>query len=334
MFLSLFYEPINFLLLFLIPLIVIMIVLAYNFRKKFVLKYFTYENFLKNSNFNVKGNFFVRSFLLVFVILLITFTLARPKWGSESININREGIDIIIAVDVSKSMNAEDLKPSRYIRTKESIRNLLSRLTGDRVSLVLFAGDSFIMVPFTTDYYTVSLALDNMDPSDFPIQGTNYANLFNRVRDMADRSQALQKLMIVYSDGEDLEKTPDSFLRLSDYTVYTLGVGTEKGGPVPDFDDKGRRDGVKKYRGNIVISKLEEESLKNIARLNSGKYIKIGYDFAEINTVFNDIQAFDKSVIATEKRERKLEKYRYFLIPAFLFLLFETFFINYWKKRE
>jgi Ca-activated chloride channel family protein len=333
MFLSLFYEPVNFLLFFAIPVIVITMISAYTFKKKYILRYFTLKNYIKHSDFDMKSNIIARCTLLVFAIIFFTFALARPKWGSQSINIKREGIDIIVAVDVSKSMNAEDLRPSRYIRVKESIRNLLSRLTGDRVSLVLFAGDAFVMVPFTTDYYTVSLALDNIEPGNFPVQGTNYANLFNKVRDMAERSQALQKLMLIYSDGEDLEKTQDSFLRLDDYTVYTLGVGTEKGGPVPEYDDKGKKDGVKKYRGNIVISKLEDENLKNIAKINSGKYINIGYDFAEIETIFSDIQSFNKSLITTEKRERKLERYRYFLIVAFIFLLSETILINFWKKK-
>lgn len=333
MFTSLFHEPVNFTFLLLIPLMIIIMILSYSFRKNFINRYFSWKNFIRHSGFDLKANIVLRTIFLSMAIVFITLALARPKWGSESVNIKREGIDIIIAVDVSKSMNTEDLKPSRFVRVKESIRDLLSRLTGDRVSLVLFAGDAFVMVPFTTDYYTVSIALDNLTPGNFPIQGTNYANLFNRIRDMAARSEALQKLMLIYSDGEDLEKTEDSFLRLNDYTVYTLGVGTEKGGPVPEFDDEGKKTGVKKYQGNIVMSRLEEENLKNIAKINSGKYMSIGYDFSEIDTIFNDIQAFSKSLITTEKRERKLERYRVFLIPALIFLILDTIFINFWRKK-
>ncbi|PLX19048.1 MAG: hypothetical protein C0601_02860 [Candidatus Muiribacterium halophilum] len=159
--------------------------------------------------------------------------------------------------------------------------------------------------------------------------GTNYGNLFIKVKDMLQRSNSASKMMLIFSDGEDLEKTEDAFLKLPDTKVYTIGVGTKKGDVVPEFDDKGNKTGVKKHNDEIVMSRLEEENISRIARLNSGKYMRLSYDLSEIPLILNDLSEMKKAPLDISEKDRIIERYIFFLWPAFLFLLIETLFVNY-----
>jgi Ca-activated chloride channel family protein len=330
--LELFLKPYNLIYILIIPVVVTMFLIAYSIKKKRILKSFSYENFLQNTGFHLKKNLYVRTVALSLACLFAVIALARPQWGQRSINIRREGMDIVIAVDISKSMNSEDIRPSRFRYVRNSVRNLLSRLTGDRVSLVFFGQKPFVMVPFTTDYYTVNLALDNLSPQDFPMPGTNYSNLFMSVNDLFARSKAVSRVLLVYSDGEDLDGASDSILRLEDTDVYTVGVGTEKGGYIPLYDDAGNKKGVKRYKDEIVLTRLKPDMLKKIAKINRGKYIEVKGDYRESELIAQDLTDYKKTLLKEEKRTRKLERYRPFLLLAFIFLMVETVFINYWKR--
>ncbi|MFW5782000.1 MAG: vWA domain-containing protein [Candidatus Muiribacteriaceae bacterium] len=328
--LEVFLKPYNLIFIVLIPVFISIFILIYAVKKKNILEYFSEENFLRNTGFRLKENILVRAILFSMALLFIVIALARPQWGQKSVNIRREGMDIVIAVDISKSMNSEDINPSRFRYVRNSVRKLLDNLKGDRVSLVFFGQRPFVMVPFTTDYYTVNLALDNLSPQDFPMPGTNYSNLFVEVQDMFERSKAVSRVLLLYSDGEDLEKTSESLLRLDGTDVYTVGVGTREGGYIPVYDENGIKKGVKRYRGEVVQTKLKEEMLENIARINRGKYIPVNGDYREADLIGADLAEYKKSLLKEEKKTRKIERYRPFLIVAFLFLFIETFFLNYW----
>jgi len=321
----------------LIPIIILIFTWTYYRKKRFVNKYFSEENFVRYSGFRLKRNMILRTVFASFFLLMLVLALARPGWGRKPVNIKREGSDVVIAVDISSSMNTQDIKPSRYFRVKQAVKELLDQLKGDRVSLVFFGGDAFVMIPFTLDYYTVKLALDNLDPQDFPMPGTNYGNLFLKTKDMLERSNSASKMMVIFSDGEDLEQTEDSFLRLPDTKVYTVGIGTEKGGVVPNFDENGNRIGVKKYNGEIVMSRLQEKNLSKIARLNSGKYMRLSYDLSEIIMIIKDLEEMKKEPLDISEKDRIVERFYYFLIPALIFLLIETLLVNFspeFRKQE
>ncbi|MFA7576798.1 MAG: VWA domain-containing protein [Candidatus Muiribacteriota bacterium] len=332
MFLELFAKPVNLTTVFLIGVIILIFVSALLIKKKLINRYFTEENYYNLTEYDYKNNLIIRMSVLSLFILLISFALARPQWGTKITEIKREGSDILIAVDLSKSMNVADLSPSRFFWAKNAVLKILEQLKGDRVGLLFFSGSAFEMVPYTLDYSAIKLALDVINPEDFPIQGTNFNQLFIKIREIKERSNAISKAVIVISDGEDHSALSDNLAIVDGVTFFTMGVGTERGDVIPDFNNSGERTGVKKTDNKVLISKLEEENLKKIAKINHGKYMRLSTSMAEVESLVTAIDTLKKSELETDKRERKIERYRYFLIPAFILILIDTFFINYMIK--
>jgi Ca-activated chloride channel family protein len=268
-----------------------------------------------------------RSLLLLLSLALVIFAIARPQWGARAVMLKRRGLDIVVALDVSKSMLATDVKPDRLTRAKREISGVLDRLAGDRIGLVVFAGDAFVQCPLTLDAAAARLLLDAVDARSAGRPGTAIAEAITTATDMFETNERQFKVLILVTDGESTEG--DALAAAQDAAnagirIYAVGVGTPSGEPIPVYDDGGRQEGFKKDEaGQIVLSKLDEVSLQKAALATEGRYFRAGPTEMEIDALFDELSKLEKKEMEGRLFTEFEERFQYLLLPAFLFLLAE-----------
>lgn len=234
--------------------------------------------------------------LQLVAFILAVFLVARPQFGSKLTDIKRRGVEIIIALDVSNSMLAEDIQPNRLERAKQSISRLVDELEHDKIGLIVFAGDAYTQIPVTTDYISAKMFLSSINPGIVPKQGTAISSAIelgvNSFSPKLDESKAL----IIITDGENHEKDPVKSAELAlekGVVIHTIGIGSEEGVPIPVITG-GRRDYLKDNEGNTVITKLDDSVLKEIALKTGGKYVRASNTNIGLSTIFEDIRRMNQ----------------------------------------
>src|SRR2546422_565087 len=200
----------------------------------------------------------------------VSLALARPQWGIVREKVEREGVDVVLVLDTSGSMATQDVPPNRFFLAKQALAALISRLDGDRFGLVAFEGEAYPLVPLTLDADALGLVLETMEPGIVPAPGTSVGGGLAKGLDLFVDKDRRNKVMVLVSDGEDLEGDIEYAVgkaKAAGVVVHTVGVGTEAGQPVPDFDREGRRVGFKRDgSGTVVVSRLNPATLEAIAR--------------------------------------------------------------------
>ena len=264
--------------------------------------------------------------------LLLALTLAGPQCGTRVQEVQREGVDLVIALDVSTSMLAEDVAPSRLERAKNEIKKLLDELRGDRVGLVIFAGDAFIQCPLTTDYGAVRLFLDVAEPSLLPTPGTDFGAALSTALDAFDVPEAdgdddRSRALLIISDGENHAEGIADIVeeaRAANVVLYTAGVGEPRGVRIPIGSDQAGRTLYKKDNaGNVVRTQLEEDALRRLAE--DGAYFRIARTSSSLPEIIASLERLDKTAFGTERFEEYEAKYQWPLALALLVLLLERF---------
>ncbi len=231
--------------------------------------------------------------LVVVVLGLLVFALARPQFGTRVETVKREGLDVIVAIDVSRSMLAEDIAPNRLEKAKFTVSTLIRRLDGDRVGLVAFAGEAFVQSPLTLDYAAALLFLNAMEPDIVSVQGTDLGAALQTALDAFDAGTNQHRALIVITDGEDHEGgIDDAVERATDEGVRILavGMGTPAGVPVPQFDAAGRRTGfMRDEGGNVITSVLDETTLVRIVEETSGQYYRASPRGSELDELVEEL---------------------------------------------
>ncbi len=231
--------------------------------------------------------------LVVVVLGLLVFALARPQFGTRVETVKREGLDVIVAIDVSRSMLAEDIAPNRLEKAKFTVSTLIRRLDGDRVGLVAFAGEAFVQSPLTLDYAAALLFLNAMEPDIVSVQGTDLGAALQTALDAFDAGTNQHRALIVITDGEDHERgIDDAVERATDEGVRILavGMGTPAGVPVPQFDAAGRRTGfMRDEGGNVITSVLDETTLVRIVEETSGQYYRASPRGSELDELVEEL---------------------------------------------
>ncbi len=258
-------------------------------------------------------------------VLLLAVALAGPRYGTKLREVKREGVDLMIALDVSSSMLAEDVAPNRLSRAKNEIKKLLGELKGDRVGLVIFAGDAFVQCPLTTDYSALRLFLDVAEPGMIPTPGTDFSAALRQATDAfkspADPSDNPTRALLFVSDGENhvanvREMAEDA--RSEGIVLYAAGVGETTGSPIPIYNN-GRRIGYKKdSQGKIVHTRLEEQALRTFA--TDAGYFRIARTSSSLPNMIAALDRLEKRELAREEFEEYEERFQWPLALA-LFLL-------------
>jgi Ca-activated chloride channel family protein len=274
--------------------------------------------------------------LLKFIIMLIAFIffvvgVSDPQVGSRLEKVKREGIDLYLVLDVSNSMLAEDIRPNRLDRAKMAIANLVDRLQGDRIGIVVFAGHAYKQLPLTTDYSAAKLFLSAVDTKIVPSQGTAIGEAINMAVSSFDDSQH-NKAIVVITDGENHEDDAVEAAKVADekgIKVFTIGMGLPEGTPIPLYDRNGNKLGFKKDRqGKTVITKLNEDMMRRIAAAGGGSYVRANNATTGLSKVLDDINKIQKQEIETRQFTDYEDRFQVFLALALILLLVELLIAN------
>lgn len=267
--------------------------------------------------------------------LLCIFSLARPQWGFEWQEVKRTGLDMLIAVDVSKSMTAHDVKPNRLERSKLAIKDLVKKLNGDRIGLIAFSGTAFLQCPLTIDYNGFLLALDDMSTDTIPRPGTSISGAIREAISVFKGPEKKFKILVLITDGEELEGDAMSAANeaaQNGIRIYCVGVGTTEGELIPSIDERGARAYLADRSGQAVKTRLNEELLKRIAVATGGSYVHATQgDFGLILLYDKSISKLEKHELESKMKKHYQERYQIFLGLAIALLLIESLFSE--KKR-
>ena len=334
------YEHIEYLnLLFTIPFLILGLIMYNKWRRK-ALSMFGEEKIIKKlipsySDKKVK----IKNVLIILIFILIIIGIANPQIGTKMEEVKREGVDLMISIDLSNSMMAEDIKPNRLERAKQAISKLIDQLEGDRIGLIVFAGEAYVQLPITTDYSAAKLFLSTVNTGIVPTQGTEIGKAINLSIQSFDMDNGQNKAIIIITDGESHdEKAIESASKANELgiIVHTLGMGLTKGGPIPIYNQYGTQIGYRKDKeGNTVVSKLNENLLIQIANEGKGTYVRANNSQAGLSKLFTEINKMEKKEIGTMIITEYKDRFQLFIALAILLLIIDLILLerkNKWKK--
>jgi Ca-activated chloride channel family protein len=268
--------------------------------------------------------------LLIWGLVFLIVALAQPRWGFQWEDLKQRGVDIIIALDVSNSMRATDIKPSRLERAKHKVADLLRMLKGDRVGLVAFAGTSFLHCPLTLDYQAAEMFLGALDTDLIPLQGTSLGHAIETSINAFSTVEKKSKAILLITDGEDHEGTVLKALQRAQkegVKIFVIGIGQEEGVPLPDPSG-----GFKRNRsGEIVLSKINEPLLEKIAVESGGTYVRSVHGDMDLRTIYlEQIQrSMEKKELKSSRRKHWIERFQWLILLGLLCLASER-----WLKQK
>ncbi|KKP35673.1 MAG: von Willebrand factor type A [candidate division TM6 bacterium GW2011_GWF2_32_72] len=284
--------------------------------KKFLIG-FSKTKALAKFIFNLVG------FIFLFVALL------SPQWGENEENVEQEGRDLFIALDVSRSMLAKDLKPDRLEFAKQKIKRLLEMLSAERVGLILFSGSTFIQCPLTTDYSSFFMYLDQIDAETISSGTTALDAAIKKALEAFKKSsnERKNKLLVLFTDGEDFSSNLRGVKQEAidqGMTIFAVGVGTPEGAPVPILDKEGNQVGNEQdSNGRVVISRLNEGILSNLAKDSGGIYIRAIQNDSDLSKIVKGVSKFEKERFENKKVKKLQEQYPWFVMVSFVCFLIE-----------
>ena len=332
-----FAEP-NFLWgLFSLPLFALLFFYAYKRRKHLAEKFASVSMLPKLASSLSLWRRFIKSGLLLTGIAFLFIALARPQWGFVSEHVERKGLDLVLLQDISLSMLAEDISPNRLTRSKHEIAAFLNTLAGDRVSLVAFSGEAKGLVPLTLDYGTVQMMLSEVNPG-WLMPGTNLEAAIRKGMELLKNAKTSGKysVMILMSDGEELENSAVEAAKEAaalGIKIYTIGIGSLEGEPIPVPSKNGTLYKKDKH-GNIVTTRLEEGTLKEIASVTEAAYFHVSPGEFQLQKVLTEIASLEKKEHQSTHSESYKDRYQIFLAIAALLFLTEAFVSERGRKRK
>jgi len=282
-----------------------------------------------------KGRPYVKFALLSLAFILIIFGLANLLLGTTPLKVKRRSMEIVIALDISRSMQAQDLKPSRLERTKQFISKFLETLGGDEVALTVFADHAYMQMPLTIDYPAAKLVLSSINTDMAPAQGTAIAEAISQAQSSFNPDSKSSKIIMLFSDGEDHEGDIDEQAESAEKDgihIYTFGAGSETGSPIPLYDNGVMTGFQKDGSGQTVISKMDEQMLAKIADETHGKYYRLGQNNQQIDVLNKDLAKMTRTDEATELFDNPVNLFQWFLGGALL-LIFLEFLLTDRKSR-
>lgn len=260
-------------------------------------------------------------------IILVLFAAFGPKFSDELTEVHREGVDVVILLDVSNSMRAQDIKPDRLEKARFELRKLLPVLRGDRIALVVFAGQAHLQTPLTLDYSAFEMFLDISDERLIGVQGTSFENAIDVGIRAFDQEDKQHRAMIIISDGEDHEGNFEEVLQRAsseNVVIHTAGIGSFSGTPIPIIDDIGELKGYRKTStGETVTTRLYAETLQMISEETGGRFVHLNTSSASLDEIYNDILGMEKKEFSRHEYTNYKEQYHWFIWLALFFLVSE-----------
>lgn len=328
-------EPIYFYFLAIIPAMIVVFLLVFWWKKKTQKKF---ANAALLQQLAPNSSAFKSSIKLIFLLIAFVFlivSLVNPKMGTKLKTVKRQGVDVVFALDVSKSMLAEDIAPNRLEKSKQIISKIIDKLGSDRVGIIIYAGNSYPLLPITTDHAAANMFLQGADPDMVSSQGTAINEALELAKTYYNNDEQTNKFLIIISDGEDhQEETKQVAQNIANegVKVYTIGIGTEKGAPIP-MKVNGAFMGYKKdSKGETVITKRIATVLQDIADAADGKYIDGNRTENPVDFMAEVIANAEKSDFETKQFSDYKDQFQWFIGIGIAFLMIEIFFLE--KKTK
>ncbi|MDZ7714584.1 MAG: VWA domain-containing protein [Balneolaceae bacterium] len=306
-------------------------------------RFFSEDLFKKlRSNYWSAGNR-MQSVTLYAGLFFLIIAIAGPKVGTEVREVKRQGVDLLIALDLSASMNAEDVKPSRLGKAKYEITRLIDRLRGDRIGLVIFTGDAYLQAPMTLDYSALRLFLNIADTDQMPTSSTDFSaametalKAFDSVEE--ENSSNAAKVLLIISDGENHGDSYEAALNQlteNNISIYTLGIGTQSGATIPIYDESDTLIGYKRNeQGKVVTTTLEPDVLQDIAQKGGGSYYEIQAGNDGVDSFLGRLDELQKGEFASQEYADFKNQYQWLAGVGLAFLFISLLIPNYRRKDE
>ena len=310
----------------LILLPIILLVFLYNkyWQKITIKKYFDDAtfNFLSPELSSTKS--YIKTSLTLLIISILVFGLVNPKIGTELKTVKREGVDIVFAIDVSKSMLAEDIAPNRIFKAKRLVSEIFNKLGSDRVGIIAYASTAIPVLPITNDFSSAKMFLESLNTDMLSSQGTSIVEAIELSKGYFDDENQTNRVLCILSDGEDHEYDENQFIStLSDsgIIILSVGLGSTKGAPIPIKENNIVKSYKKDDKGEVVITKLNDELLKKIATQSSGKYIKGDNTSLVVDEIINELKEMDKKEFESKQFVSFKDQFQWFLGAGLLLFL-------------
>lgn len=310
----------------LILLPIILLVFLYNkyWQKITIKKYFDDAtfNFLSPELSSTKS--YIKTSLTLLIISILVFGLVNPKIGTELKTVKREGVDIVFAIDVSKSMLAEDIAPNRIFKAKRLVSEIFNKLGSDRVGIIAYASTAIPVLPITNDFSSAKMFLESLNTDMLSSQGTSIVEAIELSKGYFDDENQTNRVLCILSDGEDHEYDENQFIStLSDsgIIILSVGLGSTRGAPIPIKENNIVKSYKKDDKGEVVITKLNDELLKKIATQSSGKYIKGDNTSLVVDEIINELKEMDKKEFESKQFVSFKDQFQWFLGAGLLLFL-------------
>jgi Ca-activated chloride channel family protein len=330
-----FAAPFNFVILLAVLLLGLFAFWAVARKKKLLERFGDLPLVMKNAPYISFARQRTKAVLVLGALALLVLALARLQFGTHLEMLKREGIDMVVALDVSNSMLARDMQPNRLGKAKQEIRGIIQRLKGDRIGLVVFAGQAFVQCPLTLDYSAAVFLLDAVDVNSVSVQGTSLSTAVEIAAKAFDQREKQHKVLLLLTDGEDHEGgalEAAEAARKEGVKIYTVGIGNPAGEPIPILDRSGNQVGFKKdENGEVIVSKLDDVTLQKMSLATGGKYYHASAGELELDRIFEEISGMEKKELEGTLVTRYDDRYQWPLLLAIILLAAE-FFMSERKK--
>ena len=322
---------------FLISIPLLILIFSYNkiWQKGVIKKYFNDDTFQFLSPEFSTSKSFLKTTLIIVVIVFLVLGLVNPKIGTELKTVKREGVDIVFALDVSKSMLAEDIAPSRIFKAKRLVSEMFNKLGSDRVGIIAYASTAIPVLPITTDFSSAKMFLESLNTDMLSSQGTSIIEAIELSNGYFDDDNQTNRILCILSDGEDHEFKEDQLFSAIDesgITIFTIGLGSTKGAPIPIKENNIIKSYKKDENGEVVITRLNENLLQKMALQSSGKYIKGENTNQVVDDIINELKEMDKKEFESKQFVSFKDQFQWFLGLGLLLLLIDS--IVYNKKTK
>ncbi len=315
----------------LVPVAVILFIVMIYSKKKAVKKFSDSSLFIKLSAETSRTKPVLKLVIFLIAYSLIAIGLANPQIGSKLEEVKRDGVDIVIALDVSNSMKAEDIKPSRLERSKQAISRLIDKLENDRIGIIVFAGTAYVQLPITTDFAAAKLFLSSIDTDIIPTQGTAIGSAIDLASQSFVGQDNKHKALIIITDGENHEDDAVDAAKKATaegIIIHTIGMGSPEGAPIPIYKNGMQVDFLRDHDGHIVVTRLDQLALEQIAAEGKGQFIRASNNDDGLSTILNEIMKMNKKTFGTKIFTEYEDRFQYFIGAGLLILLLEFMISN------
>jgi Ca-activated chloride channel family protein len=313
--------------LWLIPVLIVFFVAVFRSKRRALQRFGSIDLVQKLIRNTSKKRQIVKIGCLLTAIVFMVLALSRPQLGTRLEEVKREGIDVIVALDLSLSMMAQDVQPSRLEKAKHEVESFINLLEGDRIGLVAFAGLAHLQCPLTLDYGAAKMFLNIMDPDLIPRPGTRLGLAIEKALEGFEAQERKHKVLILITDGEDHEGDALEVAKEAErqgVVIYTVGIGSPRGEPIPVSGQTQRAEFKKNRDGEVVITKLDEVTLEKIALQTGGKYYRASSGEQELKSIYADIAGMEKKELGSLKFSQFEDRYQILIALAIVLLVSEV----------